>query len=750
MTLAKTNRVLILLALGFSFLSSVGQGAEGIFIEEINLSKIEKNSKIAVLKKFKKVSLNKKKDECLKLSKSALTQFPLIKGWTLLTYSRCLQQSELSDSEMKFFLAKVDAELNDQRSLPWKKELSDNSVNLRLKWTELLLKSHSALVWDQIRYLQSHSDLISKEQLAMSYFWAADMAAFAKNNDAALSFLDQSIQIKETKLATERLKQLRFGLNIKVPTEVIDSTKIEFNSEGEAKFEDRFKNATKQSEYVNLVEDCISYLNEYPNGRRAKWANDKVLEIYNLISDKSKDEKMLPMLNRILSLMQKADVARVTEWSRALHRKSDYNGSLALAEKVIALKGRGQEEGLMLYIAGRSAQLAGDYNRAQKYFENYIEFHSGLEDINEVYFRLALVHFRKGYFSSAVASLEKLLQQKNIDRYELNAHYWLYRSLEALKNPRAAAEREVILKKYPFSYYGLKVRNEQNGFLDWPAERNADVEKTKKIYLTADQKDSFERLKILVAAEMSDEASAEMANFISTTDIPTKLILAQWMVLAKAFKPAIILMNQAVDYSDEAKSLDIYRKFFPAEFLEKIKTESSLRKIDSVLVRSLIRQESAYQVRAVSTSQALGLMQLIPATAQEVSTELGLSSVSIPEDVLTPDINIQLGTLYIAKMIRQFNGNVPLGLAAYNAGPVRMKLFVAARDEVKKQTTEFSTDPANELWFDELPWTETSFYVKAILRNILIYKMIEKSDAPSPDQRQVQLSRVFWQELVLP
>ena len=416
---------------------------------------------------------------------------------------------------------------------------------------------------------------------------------------------------------------------------------------------------------------------------------------------------------------------------------------------MIALKGRGQDEGLMLYIAGRCAQFAGDYSKSQKYFENYIEFHSGLEDINEVYFRLALVHFRKGYFSSAVASLEKLLQQKNIERYELNAHYWLYRSLEALKNSRATAERELILKKYPFSYYGLKVRSEQNGFLDWPAERNAEVQKSKKIYLTADQKDSFERLKILVNAEMSDEASSEMSNFIATTDVSTKLVLAQWMVMAKAFKPAIILMNQAVDYSDEAKSLDLYRKFFPSEFLDKIKTESNLRKLDPVLVRSLIRQESAYQVRATSTSQALGLMQLIPATAQEVSNELGLSSVSIPEDVLTPDINIQLGTLYVAKMIRQFNGNVPLGLAAYNAGPVRMKLFTAARDEVKKQITDFSTDPANELWFDELPWTETSFYVKAILRNILIYKMIEKSDAPSPDQRQVQLSKVFWQELVL-
>jgi soluble lytic murein transglycosylase len=92
---------------------------------------------------------------------------------------------------------------------------------------------------------------------------------------------------------------------------------------------------------------------------------------------------------------------------------------------------------------------------------------------------------------------------------------------------------------------------------------------------------------------------------------------------------------------------------------------------------------------------------------------------------------------------------VPLGLAAYNAGPARMKIFVNSRSEVLSQTQKFSSDPWDEMWFDEIPWFETSFYVKAILRNSIMYKLSERARNKDPDQRLVSFDSVLWADLVL-
>jgi len=187
----------------------------------------------------------------------------------------------------------------------------------------------------------------------------------------------------------------------------------------------------------------------------------------------------------------------------------------------------------------------------------------------------------------------------------------------------------------------------------------------------------------------------------------------------------------------------------PQIYKDLIQEQAIRQKLSPYLVRSLIRQESAFGPRATSTSNAYGLMQLIGPTAQEVATELGLRGISIPEDVFMPENNIQMGTYYIAKMIKQFAGHVPLGLAAYNAGPHRLKLFVEARKEVSDQMQKYSSDPLDEMWFDELPWYETSFYVKAILRNAILYQLAEKASAKDPDQRRVQFGSVLWANLVL-
>lgn len=90
--------------------------------------------------------------------------------------------------------------------------------------------------------------------------------------------------------------------------------------------------------------------------------------------------------------------------------------------------------------------------------------------------------------------------------------------------------------------------------------------------------------------------------------------------------------------------------------------------LDPALVLAVIRAESSGKPEAVSPAGARGLMQLMPPTAQEVAERAGIP-YSGPDALFDPELNVRLGTLYLARMRRQFGGDRYLFLAAYNAGP---------------------------------------------------------------------------------
>ena len=94
--------------------------------------------------------------------------------------------------------------------------------------------------------------------------------------------------------------------------------------------------------------------------------------------------------------------------------------------------------------------------------------------------------------------------------------------------------------------------------------------------------------------------------------------------------------------------------------------------IERALALALTKQESSFNAGAVSTSGALGLMQLLPGTARDVA---GRAKVPFIQDTLTrdPSYNVQLGSQYLAEMLQRFGGSYELALAAYNAGPGRVE-----------------------------------------------------------------------------
>ncbi|WP_234264895.1 lytic transglycosylase domain-containing protein [Hydrogenophaga sp. NFH-34] len=90
--------------------------------------------------------------------------------------------------------------------------------------------------------------------------------------------------------------------------------------------------------------------------------------------------------------------------------------------------------------------------------------------------------------------------------------------------------------------------------------------------------------------------------------------------------------------------------------------------VDAHLVQAVIHAESAFNPRAVSPKNAIGLMQVLPSTARDLGLQ-ELQGLSVEQLLADPRVSIVLGTKYLAEQLARFDGNVELAVAAYNAGP---------------------------------------------------------------------------------
>lgn len=90
--------------------------------------------------------------------------------------------------------------------------------------------------------------------------------------------------------------------------------------------------------------------------------------------------------------------------------------------------------------------------------------------------------------------------------------------------------------------------------------------------------------------------------------------------------------------------------------------------VDPYLVAAVINVESGFRTDVVSSAGAVGLMQLMPSTAQAVAHATGIKGKMDVEALSDPVTNVRIGTLYLAELVARYHGDTALALAAYNAG----------------------------------------------------------------------------------
>jgi len=149
------------------------------------------------------------------------------------------------------------------------------------------------------------------------------------------------------------------------------------------------------------------------------------------------------------------------------------------------------------------------------------------------------------------------------------------------------------------------------------------------------------------------------------------------------------------------------------------------------MVHAIARQESEFDDYRVSHAGAAGLMQLMPGTARDTATKLGMSydMSALTNDT---DYNITLGSTYFQRVYNQF-GSYPLAVAAYNAGPGNVNKWLAANGDPRQGTVNIVD------WIEAIPLYETRNYVQRVLENAVVYDLMNPQHS-----RSTGAARLSW------
>jgi len=179
--------------------------------------------------------------------------------------------------------------------------------------------------------------------------------------------------------------------------------------------------------------------------------------------------------------------------------------------------------------------------------------------------------------------------------------------------------------------------------------------------------------------------------------------------MRKLITPAIIALAifMALFYYDVPWNM--LRPVFHQETIENAAIKYGF---DPLFINAVIRSESSFFFRARSSRGAIGLMQLMPATARQLAAELNIQGYT-DSDLEKPDVNITLGVLYLSKLLKEFNGNQLLALAAYNAGLGKVQGW-------------YRQNPILALELSDIPYEETREYVSRVERTYQWLKRIQK------------------------
>ncbi len=331
-------------------------------------------------------------------------------------------------------------------------------------------------------------------------------------------------------------------------------------------------------------------------------------------------------------------------------------------------------------------------------------------DADQLAFDTVFKTYLNEEITQAIQGFEKFLTDFPKSAHKQRVEYWLAQSY--VRKNDVEKSKDILVKLQttsPLTYYGwLASLSTQKPLA---AQFNADfpLGVDSDLALTPADTVHLKRAENFLAEKSTRFAILELKEIKvkETFSSPFLFYLASLNSLATNHLGVFQALGELIQRRHESVSSSYcLRLIFPSAFSDSIQRYASEQGLDPILMFSLIKQESAFNEEAHSSAGALGLMQLMPATANDTDP-----TTASPE-LLKSENNIRVGTLYFKKLLTRFNGNIALAVAGYNAGPNAVQRWL--KENPKRGMTEF---------IEMIPYRETREYVASIIRNYYWYSL---------------------------
>ena len=355
---------------------------------------------------------------------------------------------------------------------------------------------------------------------------------------------------------------------------------------------------------------------------------------------------------------------------------------------------------------------AGDAQRAFKVASSYV---SGPEG------RLVEARFHAGWIAlsflkdpkTAVKQFEAMAKLSTLPDSVTQANYWLGRARAVAGDTAGAKAAYDIAAGYGTIYYGLLSRAAV-GIKTVELRSLPDANSSESAFQS---RELVKAIALLMADNHNDMAGVLLRNLAPTLKSGGELVLAAR--LAQKIDAHHLAISIADIADKRGVPLDVFS--FPKDGLPTAK----LADVDMAAIYAITRTESRFQVDAVSSSGAKGLMQLMPATAKETARKIGVA-YSPKKLTSDPEYNALLGSSYLASQLQSYGGSLLLAAAAYNAGAGNANKWISLYGDPRQA----NVDPV--LWVELIPFQETRRYVQRVLGNYLVYRARLGFDAIDP------------------
>jgi soluble lytic murein transglycosylase len=336
--------------------------------------------------------------------------------------------------------------------------------------------------------------------------------------------------------------------------------------------------------------------------------------------------------------------------------------------------------------------------------------------IQTAFWEIAWTSYQGGDLKTAADFFKKQLDNNESRERAL---YWYGRTMVTTGDESGAANAFAdLLDEYPVGYYALSYKKE------------ARIRDDETLFLSAELSDilsipaGFERAKALIALGLYDEASKELsaAKRKSGDKLSARAGLARLYLEMGDYHAVYSLFRDGRLRNPDKNSLVEWGMAYPLAFREEVAGNAIKSGIPESLIYAIIRAESSYFPTALSPAGAVGLMQVMPATAAAVAK--GGGEKCHPDQLTLPGLNIRLGVKHLHDLLTLYNGDIVMAIAAYNAGSGNVNRWLKTFGKIPR-----------EQFIENIPFPETREYVKKVLAGAEIYRRLYRlSPIPGPNR----------------